>query len=614
MAVGLYSGVSGLALGTGLYRNVSGLWGGSPGLISGFGGSNPFGGASLYLDFLSGSLDSRVSFSRGTNATMVDSTGRIVYAPANLLTYSQSFDNGVWAKNNISIVSGVSDPFGGTSAFTVTASGVSGSLQQAPTVVAGVAMVSSMWVRRRTGTGTISLRCGDAAPVYPIPVTSSWTRFSAAAVPTTTTGRMAVVLATVGDEVDVYGAQLEPVTYQTTPGPYVATTASAYYGPRFDYNPLTLGALGLLIEEQRTNLVTYSEQFDNAVWVKSNSSITANATDAPDGTLTADRLVEDTATSGHSVLQTISKSAAVATFTYSVYVKAAGRTAVQLRIADAVSSANRVICDANLSAQTVSTSVGGTFTSPVAAITALANGWFRVTLTGTTSTETSISAITFLANPSGTISYTGDGVSGAFLWGAQLEVGAFATSYIPTVASQVTRNADAASMTGTNFFGWYNQTEGTFVADYDVLTVLGGVKALVIASDGTTSERIYSYVNSAIPTLLVTDNGVTQATLPTTDIPANTTAKLAFAYALNDIAVSSNAGTVGVDTSATIPAANQLGVGSFVPSGSYLNGHIRQIAYFNTRLPNAQLETLSSPSLVPTLALDFTASSYASGY
>jgi hypothetical protein len=103
MSVGLYSGVSGLALGTGLYRNVSGLWGGSPGLVNGFDGGNPFGGASLYLNFLSGSLDSRVGFSRGTNATMVDSTGRIVYAPANLLLRSQEFDNASWARNAITV-------------------------------------------------------------------------------------------------------------------------------------------------------------------------------------------------------------------------------------------------------------------------------------------------------------------------------------------------------------------------------------------------------------------------------------------------------------------------------------------------------------------------------
>jgi hypothetical protein len=90
----------------------------------------------------------------------------------------------------------------------------------------------------------------------------------------------------------IWGAQLEPVTYQTVPGPYVATTSAAYYGPRFDYNPVTLAPLGLLIEEARTNLALYSAQFDDAWWAKIGATITANTTTAPDGTAGADKLVE----------------------------------------------------------------------------------------------------------------------------------------------------------------------------------------------------------------------------------------------------------------------------------------------------------------------------------
>ena len=98
MSTGLYSGASGIALGVGLYRDTQGLWGGATGLMSGFAGSSPYSGSSLYLDFLTPSLDSRVTFTRGSNATLVDSTGKIVYAPANLVTYSEQFDNAAWIK------------------------------------------------------------------------------------------------------------------------------------------------------------------------------------------------------------------------------------------------------------------------------------------------------------------------------------------------------------------------------------------------------------------------------------------------------------------------------------------------------------------------------------
>lgn len=556
----------------------------------------------MQLDFLNNtSLNSRVTFSRGTNATLVDSTGKITYAPANLITNSQNFS--AWTLIAASLTTGVTDPLGGTTAATVTATGAYGGISILTASPGSVTtLVSSFWARRRTGTGNIAIYVPSGTANSLITLTNEWQRFWITGAPGAVNSYVRVEIAVVGDAIDIAFGQLEPVTYQTTPGPYVATTASAYYGPRFDYDPVTLAPRGLLIEEARTNLFTYSDDFTNAAWLKVAATVTANVTTSPDGTVNADKLAEDATTDVHSIYQTYSQTSGV-TYTFSFYAKAAERTWVRTRGGVGVNYFNLA-----------NGTLGNLAAGATASIIPAGNGWYRCAVTLTALTTGLANNQIAPTTGNGVDNFAGTAGSGVFIYGAQQEVGAFATSYIPTVASTVSRSADVATMTGTNFSSWYNQTAGTFVADYDVLTVLGGVKALVIASDGTTSERIYSYVNSAIPTLLVTDNGVTQATLPNTDIPANTTAKLAFAYALNDIAVSSNAGTVGVDTSATIPAANQLGVGSFVPSGSYLNGHIRAIAYYNTRLPNTQLQTLTAPSLASPLALDFISPTYTVGY
>ena len=622
MSVGLYSGVSGLALGTGLYRNVSGLWGGSPGLVNGFDGGNPFGGASLYLNFLSGSLDSRVGFSRGTNATMVDSTGRIVYAPANLLPWSEQFDNGAWAKGvGVTVTANAETAPNGTNTadnITFSAGGAAQFVRGFATLTVGVAYTVSVFARLVSGTPTFTFDVGNGASASTAQTpTALWQRFFFTF---TFSGANQWVdfEASAAGTIAFWGAQLEPVTYQTAPGPYVATTASAYYGPRFDYNPLTLGALGLLIEEQRTNLVTYSEQFDNATWSKSNATVTANAAVSPDGTNSADRLIPTAAAIDGRIIQAFTGSAG-ATYTLSVYGKADAFSNIRLYSDD--SGSNSASVSYNLATGVVSTaaSTNGTWASVSSTIADAGNGWYRVTLTWTATGSAPTRVAIWCRD-------TGNGTSGIFIWGAQLEVGAFATSYIPTVASQVTRNADVASMTGTNFSGWYNQTEGTLVVDGSVYStgLSGNRKSLAIITQGNFTNAARTAVETGSTGVgVVTAGGVTQAAFGVSGLSANIPFKLALAMKTDDFAFSLNGSAALTDTSGSVIAAPvffdigygpQNTSGAANTAGDFLNGHVRQIAYFNTRLPNAQLQTLSSPSLVPTLVLDFTASSYASGY
>jgi hypothetical protein len=261
----------------------------------------------------------------------------------------------------------------------------------------------------------------------------------------------------------------------------------------------------------------------------------------------------------------------------------------------------------NLSTLVATTTIGAV---TAASVVAVGNGWYRCSVTQS-ATATASATILYRLWDGTTGAYTGNGTSGLYYYGAQLEAGAFATSYIPTVASQVTRSADIAVMTGTNFSSWYNQTQGTFVASADTAS-FADLRRNIQVDDGTSAERIYLGTNTvANPLTVVVDGGAIQANLPAsaTTLTVNTPYKIAMTYSINDFAVVGNGGTVAVDTLGTLPTVSQMRIGASDAS-IYLNGHIRQIAYYNTRLPNDTLQELTAPSLAITLNLDFINGTY----
>jgi hypothetical protein len=604
----------------------------------------------MSLNFLQPFLDSRITFTRGSNATLVDSTGKITYAPANLLLQSQTFDTASWTKlaatvtanttvapDDTSTADTIEAPVGGAGAPRVyqrpaitgsTTYTISSYFKASGTNFAFLSMRTAGvdWAGAEfnlsTGTVTRNATSGNVAYVdadirdagngwYRCIVTVTPTDTVAAGVgfiffgPSDGTSAFAggyPSFTNVGTEtVFIWGAQLEPVTYQTTPSTYVATTTAAYYGPRFDYDPVTLAAKGLLIEEARTNLLTYSEQFDNVLWLKTNAAITANSTAAPDGTNTADTLVENALSGQHRILQIVTTTAAP--YTWTVYAKQGPGSKRWLNLYPQGAGVNATaIFDLTLG--TVTSSGLGQYLN--SSITAAGNGWYRCSISFT-GAAVAVSCVAYLSNASNTSApvYTGDGTSGIFVWGAQLELGAFATSYIPTVASQVTRSADVATMTGTNFSSWYNQSEGTFVTSADTFGS-GSFRYALSASNGAISERITFFATTASALrYIVTDGNVAQADISLAGMNANVVNKVAGAYKINSFNAALN-GVVGTEVaSGTVPTPDRLLIGLDAVGSGFINGHIRQIAYYNTRLPNTELQTLTAPPLVTTLSLDF---------
>ena len=364
-------------------------------------------------------------------------------------------------------------------------------------------------------------------------------------------------------------------------------SSSAINAPRIDYDPVTLACKGLLIEESRTNLLTYSEQFDNAAWTKFRSSVTANAAAAPDGTTTADKLVEDNTASNTHYLQQSSAASNGATYTVSAYFKAAERTQCQLVLYGA-SEVYRAVFD--LAAGTLLAQSGtGSYT-----VTDAGNGWYRIAITAICNSTTCYGL--FYTAASSTATYSGDGTSGIYIWGAQLEAGAFATSYIPTTSAQVTRAADVATMTGANFSSWYRQDEGSFIAVSDQYVTGNSNQCIVFeAGDGTNANLVqlgtqYGTTNFQY---LINQAGSSQAAVVTAASTSQTAR--AVSYKTNDCAQSINGAAVFTDTAATMPIVASFGVGCKINQISQLNGHIARIAYYPIRLANATLQAMSTP-------------------
>jgi len=352
-----------------------------------------------------------------------------------------------------------------------------------------------------------------------------------------------------------------------------------------DYNPSTLAPLGFLIEEQRTNLLLYSVEFDNAAWGKSNCTITANTVTSPAGTTTGDTLT--TTVAGGAINQTTQAFSANSTVTISVFAKKNTSNFLRMELG------NLVNCWFNLNTgATASNGAGsGNVLFSAKSIQAINNGWYRCVLTVTTTTVTTLGVLLFATDTDGNTSSINSSI---YLFGAQAEVGAFATSYIATTTAAATRLADSASITGTNFSQWYNQTEGTFVAT--ATPVLESISGYVWrVDDATENERTFLRAGSSLALFFVIDGGSTQADLST----GNTLATgieftHAAGYNAGDFATAFNGGNLLTDGAGTLPTVTRLLIGQNISGASIWNGRITRLSYYRSRLSNASLQSLST--------------------
>jgi hypothetical protein len=366
---------------------------------------------------------------------------------------------------------------------------------------------------------------------------------------------------------------------------YFATTDRLNV-PRIDFRNAdgTLSSCGRFLPEiQRTNVTLQSE----IITASTGTSVTLDTTTAPNGLNTADKLVEDTSTGIHTTTFSGSLGGTVDSSVYSVsiFAKSAGRT--RINFFDNSQSASGI---------TNFDLANGVVISGTGKIENYGNGWYRCTIFPAKSTSTSANCQIRLIDTGTNTSYTGNGTSGVFFWGKQIEAGTFQTTYIPTTTASVTRLDDAANKTVVSSL--IGQTEGTLFAEINVSKLVGSVSRYIFhISDGTANNRIYFAFSGASANVLrgrIFSGGVLQCSIDTATITATGTYKLALAYKLNDIAFYVNGVQVGTDTSATIPTCSRIDVGSNRASALQFSDGIAQAVLFKTRLSNATLAQITT--------------------
>ena len=341
----------------------------------------------------------------------------------------------------------------------------------------------------------------------------------------------------------------------------IETVASGV--PRLDYTNSSCPKI--LLEPQRSNLALQSEAL-NTTWTDfgTGTTVTANATTAPDGTNTAD-YVQFPSGSGSDqfVLAQVLTLTTGVPHTISFYAKTQTGTASNLVVR--LNGAEAAL------GQTITTS------------------WQRFTKTLTPLTASDDSG--FKNRPA--VSGSGTAIN-VYIWGVQIEAGAYATSYVKTEAAAVTRLADAASKTGISSL--IGQTEGTVFVEFNSSDLQSYTQRIFTLSDSTTNNVIGFQLTGANQITFYVENGGANQVAITKSAPAITlgqNVKIAAAYKANDFVLYINGVQVGTDTSGSVPATSALRYSEANDSAPYI-GKIAQTLLFKTRLSNAKLAELTS--------------------
>ncbi|TFG71292.1 MAG: hypothetical protein E4H27_04940 [Anaerolineales bacterium] len=384
-------------------------------------------------------------------------------------------------------------------------------------------------------------------------------------------------------------------TYYDSSG--ILQTASSGVA-RFDHNPATGASLGLLVEEARTNICLQSEDF-TTTWVEGGNSLTivGNESVAPDGNTTADKIIDDSSTGTGNVFAFQNLTFAINTvFTASIYAEKDGLNWAYIKIASLGALVINQSYDLiNGVVGTASAGVSGS------AIEDVGNGWFRCSLTFTSdAADTAGSFQIFAADGDSDVTVDLDGTSSIFVWGAQLEVGNFPTSYIPTTTIEVTRDKEKIQTTDLS---WLNTTVGTMFAEFTAGWIApepNDSRRVWTLSDQSADNRITMFENIDLGVfdtqVNITDATVAQGTtVDDTNYGDKQNVKHAYAWATNDLAAVTNGRTAIVDATASIPTGfTEFGVGQSATDIKQLNGHIAEIRYYNERKNNQFLEDLSN--------------------
>jgi hypothetical protein len=565
-----------------------------------------------------------MSVTRATTATRVNSAGLVELVPYNLLTWSQDLSSS-WALNQVTTTTSQADPFGGTKAiklkyntsvnYHAITQSVSLTGPNAHSVYAKadelqflqIASAQSIeeYANFNLGTGVVGTYGTLASQVQIENVGNGWYRCSVvftngsngiyfAIASSASMGWLGVDTfagANATDGLYLYGAQVNAGSLL----PYQKTETRLNI-PRLDYSNGTCPSL--LVEPQRTNLNIYSQDFSNATWDKLDVETTnySNVTISPDGTQNASKLIPNTTSASYHGLQLSSGRPSLTSgvvYTYSIYAKAQGYTKIRLQ-----NFSQGVRAQFDLSNGTLINENGTTSTF----IDSIGNGWYRIGFTYTQSiTQSSYWNILVVSTNDNSgnapVAFSGNGTDSISIWGAQLEAGSYATSYIPTTSASVTRNADVISKTGISSL--IGQTEGTLFLDYyasaenqDALTYA----YLFLGGNATNNIQLYN-IGTALYWYVRNTAGVIIDQTANQTLVAGTRYKIALAYKSGEYALYINGVQKRTSTNSSAPPAMSqfnLNAEDFGASAAKVKNEFNAVAFWPTRLTNTQLAQLTT--------------------
>ena len=390
-----------------------------------------------------------MTFTRATTATRVNEAGLVELVPYNLLSRSEDFSNGAWVKEStVTVTPNVEIAPDGTLTADLINMPINRSMYQTYSIPAGEAATASVYIKGTAGeTINFAVKSGNFTKV----LTGEWQRIEQTSAGSGTVFSVNRYSGGTASSFYLWGYQ---VVEGSTAKDYQKTVDRLDI-PRIDYTGG--GCPSILLEPQRTNLLLRSEEFDNASWGPFlSSTITPNTSTAPDGTLTADRLQGQSSSWYFGQTKTLTNGAV---YTISMYVKSNTGLSQTFRL---------FACNIILSSDFTAT-----------------NEWQRFSFTFTST----------FANVHGIVRNSSNSTNDLLVWGAQVEAGAYPTSYIPTTTATVTRNADAISKTGISDL--IGQTEGVmFIESAALFNDL--TNRQISLSDGTTNNRILIAYNTSL--------------------------------------------------------------------------------------------------------------------
>jgi hypothetical protein len=548
---------------------------------------------------------------RATTATRVNSAGLVELVPYNLFEYSEQFDNSFWTKNDCSVsANAIAAPNG-----TLTADKLVENSSNS------VHLINTPNNSVPTGSNTLS--------VYAKADTRNWILLylfdgvlgSLTAYFNVSNGTLGTIASGLTASIDSVGngwyrcsitrtqanagnggyglASADNVASYTgngTSGAYfwggqlvAGTSAKDYLKtetrlniPRLDYTNGTCPSI--LVEPQRTNLSTYSEDLGNASWEKYRAIITDNVINSPSGILNADKFIA-TANNGTHEIVKVTVVGTSTVYTRSIFAKVGEYNTFEMY---EINSAKGQIF--NLATKTISApQTAGISAATSAKIEDYGNGWLKCSMTYT---SVGLADILVIGLYNGSLIFTGNGTSGLYLWGAQLEAGSYATSYIPTVASSVTRNADLISKTGISSL--IGQTEGTIFVNFVKTHIQDESLLLMIYDNSNVSGKRLQIVLDSNHFLFYAQKDPSFA-LGTPNIPiANGNHKIAVSYGSNGYKVYLNGVSVYTNASAVVPETNSFNLGSFPVGVVPISDGIKIAGLFKRQLTNSELETLTT--------------------